>query len=932
MVSQKESNAYDKQLIALGRTLQTLREEENTDVLIDTVISFLATEFEYTLVWLGLYDRIEHRLLGKGGTTPQGKTPLLTQRFLLNPGDLLEQVVIQQRPLAVPDLREELRAGEWRKAAQQLDIRGTVIFPIRYRDLCYGVALLGTPHWGISPKSDEKARLSMIFGSLGAALFQIESEWKRQQEKRPDQPLLTLLTNMRELSGLGPRLEAVVEETHRFVQPSRTSVYWFERERRYFWRRVSNRQRTTGFNEANQPASGITVQEVSGFYQALLSDQIVSIGEAHSSLKADITTRLMQQIRARSLLAAPILFQGELLGFLAVEGNDPRIWEDEEKNYIRGAAQIIALTNPLNEMEQTISEIKTDQQLTAGIARSICHEDEWKATLQAAGGQVCQRLRAERFMLFRLDPELDQFELAYQTQPHNRRPLVSPIGQLPKATRKLLETNKEPIAFESLDIDDQLGEWRSQLLELGVHAVLLCNTRLGNGLEGIVAICHETSRTWNRVERDLVQIVSQQIGLILHQWSLLQQTEQQKKINQTIQWGLTAIQQTHQLENLEKSALQHVAHVLQVPLALLVTWLPGRSAGRITTAMPPGDHFSVNTGVVIPIQTDPLIRWALEAEDLLIIGESEIPTETRQWLVGSGVGQVVIKALRTAPNHEPTGLLLVADAGNRYWSEQHLKALSTLVSQLAWSRRYVSLTDNLAVQRDEFERLNWYKHRRLEDLHRAVTNSLKRFNDLGSSKEPLYDTRQQQILRQLNDAIAPIYPLLQEEFWRVRPQTQTMSLISLLKRGMERVDWVIKQRQLWSQVHDETNLTINGDIDKIELVLYELLLIACQRSPNGGRIDLWCRQIDNRWFELSITDSGQIDPRLIADLERGKAEDLLKPSTLDYAPGQHLNICQALVKLAGGELSVYQLEDSRVVSRLILQIAPGQPSTATRST
>lgn len=921
MVSQQEPNIYDKQLVSLGRTLQILREEENTDVLIDTVLAFLSTEFDYSLVWIGLYDRIEHRLIGKGGSAGKSSLALLKQRFVLTPGDLLEQVVIQQRPLAVPDLREEMRAGEWRKAAQTLNVQGTVIFPIRYRDLCYGVALLGTPHWGISPKSDEKARLSMILGSLGSALYQIETEWQRQQEKRPDEPLLTLLTKMRSLSGLGARLEAVVEETQRFIQPTRTNIYWFERERRYFWRRVSNRQHTKGFSEVNQAASGITVQEVSAFYQAMISDQVVSIGEAHSSLKADTTSRLMQQIRARSLLAAPILAQTELLGFLAVEGNEPRIWEEEEKNFIRGAAQIIALTAPLNEMEQSIEEIKADQQLTAGIARSIYSEEDWKATLRNAAEQVCKRLRAERFLILMHDLEQDLFDVAYQTQPQNRRPLLSVLAPLPAATRKLLESSPEAIGFENLDGHEELGEWRDRLSELGIRSALVCNTALGKALEGVVIVCHENPRNWSRAERELVQVVSQQIGLILHQWSLQQQNEQQQKINQTIQWGMSTIQQTHQLENLERATLEQLLQVLQAPLSALITWVSGGNAGRILTATPPNDNFAINAGLEIPIQTDPLIRWAVESDELLAIAATDIPPETRQWLTGASIGQVLVMALRTAPEHEPTGVLLIADTAERQWLDRHLKALSTLASQVAWSRRYLSLTKLLANQRGELERLNWYKHRRLEDTYRTLITSLKRFNELGNSKDPLYNTRQQQILRQLSDGVAPLAALVQSEQWQLCYHNQTISLISLLKRALERVDWLIKQRQLWSQVHDETNLTISGDTDKIELILYELLAIACYRSSAGGRIDLWCRQIDNRWFELSITDNGQVEPGLLDDLETGRSRDLLATSKLDQPPGLHLAICQSLAQLAGCELTVYALEDNRTVSRLVLPIA-----------
>ena len=921
MVQPKEPNTNDNQLVALGRVLQILREEENSDVLIDTTLTYLEAEFDYSLIWMGLYDRLDHRLHGKGGTTPSGSIPLLKQRFLLNPGELLEQVVIQQRPLAVPDLRQEQRAGEWRKAAQTYEIQGTVIFPIRYKDRCFGVTLLGSTLWGASPRADEKARLSMLLGGLATALSQIEAEWQRQQTKRPDQPLLILLTRLRSLTGLGARLEAVVEETHKFVQPTRTSVYWFERERRYFWRRISNRQKATGFSEANQPASGITAQEVNSFYQALLSDQLVAIGEAHSSLKADSTSRLMQQMRARSLLAAPILFQNELLGFLAVEGNDPHIWEDEEKSYMRGAAQIIALIAPLDEMESAIDQIQRDRVLTAEIAHSIYSEADWKATLTMSAEQVCKRLRADRFLVLLHNAEQGTFDISYQSQPASRRPLTAPLGTLSETDWKFLEKSRDTIGIENLDDDLRLLAWRNRFLELGVRSLILCTVSLGHPLEGLVVICHESPRTWSRAEYDLVRVVSQQLGLILHQWQLQKQNEQQQKVNQTIQWGLTMMQQTHQLEPLERSTLQHLAQMLQVPLAALITWSPGQTNGRLFSPTQSSERFALKVDAIIPIHTDPLLQRVLESDDVLPLAIADLAAETRQWLTGSSIGQVLALTLRTAPDHEPSGVVLVADVIDRHWSEHHLNALSTLVSQLAWSRRSLILNQKLSVQYEAMEQLNWYKHRSLEDLYRSLLPNLKRLQELGNPKDPLFSTRHQQILRQLHDAVTPLSRLVQTEQWQLRTHPYTRSLVSLLKRSLKRVDGLMRQQQLWSQVHDETDLTISGDIAKIELVLYELLLTACQRANVGGRIDLWCRQIDSHWLELSITDSGAMEPRLLTELETGRATDRLAPSTLDHPPGQHLHICQSLMKQIGGELNLYQLEDDRILSRLVLPLA-----------
>jgi len=920
MVQPKEPQSYDKQLVALGRILQILREEENSDVLIDTVLTYLKTEFNYSLVWVGLYDRLEHRLFGKGGIIPSGDQSFLKQRFNLQPGDILEQVVIQQRALAVPDLRQELRSGEWRKAAQKSGIQGTVIFPIRYRDLCYGVALLGTTAWGMSPRADEKARLSMLLGELAAALFKIETEWQRQQTKHPDVPLLQLLSQMRSLSGLGPRLEAVVEETHTFIQPTRTNIYWYERERRYFWRRLSNRQRTVGFKEANQLTSGITVQEINGFYQALMGDQVVSIGEAHSSLKADATNRLMQQIKARSLLAAPILYQNELLGFLAVEGNAPRIWTENEKNFIRGAAQMIALTAPLDEMESAIAQIRLDGELTAEIARSIYSEEDWKNTLKQAADALCKRLKVERFLVLLYEKDLKEFEVSYQNHPSNRRPLAPLLETLSDTDLKMVQKSTEAISIENLDTDVKLLAWRDRLLEAGVRSLVLCSTSTGQPLEGLIVIGHESPRGWNRVERELVQVVSQQIGFILHQWQLQRQTEQLQTLSESMQWGLTAMKQIHDPRLLEQSALQQVAKVMQVPLALLIAWIPGQTDAKLTSSPPPSDRFAANVDTAIPIHTDFLVQWTLEQDGMLPLSVADLPVNSRRWLYGAGIGQILAIALRTAPEHQPTGILIIVDEAERRWAERHTTAYSIFANQLAWTRRYLALTQQLTSQRLELERLNWYKHRRLEDMQRSVKTGLKRLDELGAPKEPLFATRQQQILRQLKDAIAPLSEVIAAEQWKFQTRTASITLITLLKRALERVDGLIKERQLWSQVHDETNINIGGDVLKIELVIYEVLLNACQRSSIGGRIDLWCRQIDTRWFELSITDTGQVESHLFTELETGRI-DWLAPSILDHPPGIHLLICQALMKQVGGEFNFYKLEDGRNTSRLILPIA-----------
>ena len=861
MVLQKESSNYERQLVALGRALQAIREESRVDGAIKVALEHIHAEFDYLLVWMGLYDRVEHRLSGKGGFCADTEAILLKQRFGLNPGDVMEQVVIQQRPLGIPDLREESRAGEWRQLAQRFGIQGTLLLPIRHKDRCFGVLMLGSNLWGTSPHAEEKARLSMISGGLAEALYQFEMEQQRRQAKRPDEPLFNLLTKIRSLPSLKKRLEAIVDETHRFVAPNRTNIYWYEPQQRFFWRRLGNRT-------ADVSEEKLAVQDLGSFYQALSGDQLVAIGEAHS-LKADATGRLMQLLQARSLIAAPILHQGELKGFLTAEGHDARIWLDEEKNYLRGVAQLIALTAPLEEMEQTVQQVKQDQQLTAEVTRAIYSDSDWRMTLKRCADQVLRRLNAERFLVLLYSSDLKQFEICYQQQPLNRRPIALPLEALNPVDWQMLERSSEAVGIENLAGDLKLMAWRQVFLDLEVQSLLVCNSAIGKPIEGLVVIGHEASRSWSRTERDLLKVVSQQIGLLLHQFQLQNQTEQLRKTYQAVQWGLTALQQMQQLERLEKAAVQHIAQLLQSPLASLITWQPGQATARITAPLFAKPQFGLDSTAVVSL-SDPLLQAALQSDSLLPLPIADLSPETRQWLNGSELGQVLVYTLRTAPEHEPTGIILVADQANRVWLQHQMSAFGVLVNQLAWCRRSIMLADQLLAQRSSLEQLNWYKHRRLEELYRVLGVGVRRLNELGQQKDALSSMRYQQVLRHLGNTLTTTTPILRQEQWQLQTDRETIPLASLLKRSLERLDGLIKQRQLWTQVHNEASLSLGGDIAKIEYIVHEILTSASLRSPMGGRLDIWCRQIDAQWLEMSITDNGGIDAQLIEQMELGR--------------------------------------------------------------
>ncbi|MEA5500721.1 GAF domain-containing protein [Limnoraphis robusta Tam1] len=917
----------------LSQVLQTLREEENVDILLQISLSYLQAKYNYRLIWVGLYDRLDHQLVGKGGISQEEESSFLKKRFPLKAGDLLEQVVIQLRPMIIADLQTETRAGDWCKFAKTYNIRSTLFYPLRHKDRCLGLVLLGSSQWGRTPESNETEELSIVLGGLATALNHIETEWQRQQSKHPSSSILKLLSEFRSFARLDHYLEAVVKESHRFIQPARTNIYWYHQDGHYFWRRSSNLKKTPE-PVITRAASGINVQDLTEFYQALASDQLVVIGQSHSTLKAEMTQRLMRRMRVRSLLAAPIIFNHELLGFLALEGKHPRIWQTGDKTFVRGMAQLLGVIAPLTNMNDTIQEIQQDRALTAEITRAIVSDQDWQMLLTTTVKRLCDRLNTDYCFILQKQPTQQQFEVLYQNPLSHHRLLTTPLASLTPSDQDQLEETGV-ISLEQWDFYSTLSAWNEPLSEIGVKSVLLGlmsqhpALNMTTDSHCLLVIGHINPRTWTQAEQELVKIVAQQLGLILHQWQLDHQVEVQQRLGEMITTGWQIVQQTDQVHELERCFTEEISQALSSPLVLLVTWTESQKQGQIIQRYEHQQPIRLDTDITIDIDRDLLIQQTLLTEGVYHQDINDLPISTRQWLnPQDDSDQIWAIALRTHPDHQSTGILILADPYLQPESEQTFQLLEGLVSQLAWMRRYLRVVSTLYQEREELQWLNWYKQRRLEELYRVVGSRVKQLHELKQSpfltveenKHQLTNLRYQQLLRQISQTLASTSSLLKREQWQLHNRQDLVVVSSLLRRMSERLQPLMIHRQLLLEIQQQRNLTLIADSVKLELVLYELLLIACYRSPSKGVIKITVQPLDEQKLELVISDRGIVNPQLIRDLEAGTSADVLKPSSLDRPPGQHLMIVARIIEQMGGQFQLQQLDSGEMSSRLILPV------------
>ncbi len=894
----------------LSQVLPAIWEAETLDKSIQEALSAIRTEFGFSLLWMGLYDRFSHNLTTRGIIT-NGPRRFSHTSLALHPGDLLEQVIVQLQPMVIADIREESRAGAWARIAKNFELQGTVILPIQRQNICFGLMVLGSRRWGVLPGILENSTLLAISNALAEAIYQRALEDQRQQTKQPAKPLLSLLNSLSELSGIDARLQSVADETQKFVGAT-TSVYWLESRERYFWCRVG---KLTGKHNNTLPVS-----EVAGLYKLLCSGEMLALGELEGSIKASVANRLMLHLKAQSVVVAPILYQDELQGFISVEGGGPRIWSEAEKTYVQGVAQLLGLAMPAAEMDTALSQMRSDHLLSAGITRSIHNDRDWMHVLGLCVEQLAARIGTDQLLVLSANEDRGGFDLCYRAgqgvgaqnsgQGYHWNPLDS-------VDEKMLRRAHSPVSVEAFEGDLKFVAWQSPLRAMGAKSLLVSNTSPGHAPEGVVVVIDKIERRWSQAERELLQTLSSQIGLILHQWSLQRQSDQQAQLHETFQWGMRRLQRLSKIEALDQAATRNIARLLHVPIAGIVSWENGAAVAQVSTVSSESNKFQMESDRAISVEADALINWAIATEGLLTVKLEDLPKETPSWITGPEGSQLLAMALRTAPEHEPNAIVVLADSAHRQWSDEQTTLLAIIVNQLAWCRRHLKLTGQMQQQQQALTQLNWYKQHQIEDLNRSVKSCLKQITPLLSGP----NARQQMLLQDMHSLSDQLDHVTEKERWAIDiAQENSTPLISLLKRATGRANPLIQAKQLWSKVHCENNLTVTGDVVKIEFVLYELVTKACERSPVGDRVDIWCRCIDAHWLEISITDEGSVSSQVLEELSEGRSSDLLSPSALQQPENSHLWVCQSLMRDLGGEFTLSLMEDGRTLSRVMLPL------------
>ncbi len=933
---------YEQRLIALEQCLKHLQKQETVEGIGKIAQSFLNDQFQFDLVWIAFYQPQTHTLEGIAGKMPDPNKDqgVIRGKQSILPGDLFDQVLLTGCTQEIPSLKQEQRAGNWQALAQRHKIQGTVILPIRYRHQSLGILLIGTTLWGGNPRSAEMNELKMFTGILGSVLSTVSDRSSLHSAEVPSQQFVQTISRILATRSFSERLKLVLEHIHTVLQPSRTCLYWFNNQAQSCrLQEVYTGPVSPKLTSKPQAMVEIALNAITPFYQTTLQNQVVAIADIQSvTHNHSAPTRLMNLTKSKSWLSTPVLDRQKIVGVLAIEGNEPRLWSDTDKQQLQFMSQLLGSDLKSGDTNITLGTGGHNLLTEMLVALKETERDptQWDTNLKYCLEQIGIQFSARWIGIVSHNPELQIFECKNQFYQKKQTPLPEQLSSLSEVDSKLLTRLTTPITVQSVEEDLRLLAWRKSFLEKGLKSYMLIKLSRLAGMGEFLSLGSDLPRTWTEAESEMALSIAQKLGHSLSRHIQWEQTVFQQQLNGVLNEGIRAIQSARQVEQLFSISTQMLDQLLGADCLVVLRWTPDRQDAQIA-GLANRSKLQVDPSIAIPWQTDELIQSILErsrtADESLLPKAVTLHGTTlgliannSSWISELNGAAVLGMPLQIHSEDPCLGIVLVIERRQRDWTKAELESVQLLVRELTVHYRSNYLIQYLSHKQKSLENLNWYKQRSLESLCRVWVNQSSVVPTLLSAPDSAKpgggnDSKQTQSMTQLRQSFTDLEKVLKTEVWDLNLEPENISIATLLKRSLTRVEEVVQARKLWVQVHNLTsNVLLCVPSQKLELMVAELLLAACYRAHTGEHIDIWCRVLQEHWVELSITDTGRLNPRLVNAMQQNDDQSFFDTTILDSMPGLHFKVCQSLIERMGGQLELAQLEDGRALSRLILPI------------
>jgi signal transduction histidine kinase/CheY-like chemotaxis protein len=365
--------------------------------------------------------------------------------------------------------------------------------------------------------------------------------------------------------------------------------------------------------------------------------------------------------------------------------------------------------------------------------------------------------------------------------------------------------------------------------------------------------------------------------------------------------------------------LYDVAHVLD---STEETERRVRSVGEWLRRVVPYDRCALL--VVLPGQDSRFLEWPQSSEteqrklrqvltDLFVALDDRVTPDTHPFQENTGLGYSSYLAVPLVGFDDHFGLLFVASTLSHLYTEEHLKLLSVVASQLAAFFSKLHLVEVLRARSLELEAVNRAKDDFLATLSHELRTPLNAIVGWTSLLQtgPLDDATiasglevihrnaklQARLIDDILDMSRVITGKLRLDFGPV-----DLSVVVGFAVESARLTAEAKEIRITMNSNEAIGAVVEGDSNRLQQVVWNLLANAIKFTPRGGRIEILLERQDSH-VRLHVIDTGvgisvEFLPHVFDRFRQADSSSSRKFSGL----GLGLALVRHLVQLHGGRV------------------------------
>ncbi|MGA7952916.1 MAG: GAF domain-containing protein [Gloeobacterales cyanobacterium] len=909
-----------KFLLILGALSKILERPGDFQQKIHHVFSVLEQDLGFQLGWIGLLEDNHKVISGKGGFAPT-QSPIFLNRRTVKPGDLVDLISHHPSIIQIGNLQEDLRCRDWWPHAKEWNIQGAIGFPITHQGECLGVGILGLTRWGGTLDREAEQGIYLFANLLGTALKQDTSKVAKQEDF--SSPLYTLADRLRQPQDADTIFQTVCAEVHERIQPSRTVIYWLDPDNRDFWVRAMT---PTVLTQGSGPQSvslgqRFPLKELYSLHQALKADRLVTIPDCLNDIRGLIGRNHLKRTQLIALMAYPIIYQNELLGYLSVEMcTEPRLWTTEEGRLLTALAHLIGVTTTQVRLYEVSKRQALEQTLINQITRDIRDSLDPDQVLRSAVQRLGEHLNIDRCLVLNYSKTSEgPLDILHQ---YCATGVIRFTGKFPAPANDLEKqglTSSTPVVIDDVETDFRFLSWRKELSMGATRSLLVCGTAYQGQPNGILCLhrCY-APQNWTQEERSIVQAVAEQVGVALGQAVTYHQAKEQALLEHRLNQSARNVRGAGNSKAILHQALVQLTDLLNSTQAVFLHYEPNASALTLTESFrrplfrlslfaeekTEDPVFSLLERDSISLE-NPFIQEVLEDSEPVASGQND----WFQWSLGTSIKSLI--AVRV----QPIGVILVLDDKPRTWTAVERQLFSRLVQEMTLAYNQACAFEKLQDLSHQLKQLNEYKSNMVgiaSHEMRTPLASMRLYVETILNEPECDDNLVRELMSGMEKECARLTNLLDDLTTLVNLEAsssqwnfQNISVDSLIQKVVEEVKPTVAEFCIDFSVENlASKLSINTDSQKLIDVLHNLIDNACRHTYGGCRVIFKVMPQDQNIL-FTVEDSGPgVPPNKLNSLFQPfvRVQEVMNHSK--GGAGLGLAICKETIVQMGGEIAV----------------------------